>query len=58
MRFRILQEEDDDDEEDDGDDETALENYNTPLDEDDCDIDEYVIFKTVLNNLQANHPEL
>lgn len=52
------EEEDDDDEEDDGDDETALENYNTPLDEDDCDIDEYVIFKTVLNNLQANHPEL
>jgi len=48
---------DDDVEDDEGDDETALENYNTPLDEEDCEIDEYVVFKQVLTNLQATNPE-
>ena len=43
---------DDDDDDDYGDEddseETALESYETPLDKEECDIDEYHIFKTVL----------
>lgn len=38
------------------DDETALESYTTPLDEENCGIDEYVVFKEVLQNLQSNDP--
>lgn len=40
----------DSDEEDeyDGCEETSLEAYTTPLDDDDCDVDEYNIFKQVL----------
>ena len=43
-------EESDSDEEDeyDGCEETSLEAYTTPLDEDDCDVDEYNIFKQVI----------
>ncbi|XP_034333218.1 importin-7 isoform X1 [Magallana gigas] len=41
---------------DDGTEETALESYQTPLDEETCPVDEYMIFKTVLQNLQANDP--
>ncbi|XP_061173648.1 importin-7-like [Saccostrea echinata] len=41
---------------DDGTEETALESYQTPLDEDTCPVDEYMIFKTVLSNLQGNDP--
>ena len=41
----------DSDEEDeyDGCEETSLEAYTTPLDDDDCDVDEYNIFKQVLS---------
>ena len=31
----------------------SLEAYTTPLDEDDCDVDEYNIFKEVLGGLQV-----
>ena len=43
-------EDSDSDEEDeyDGCEETSLEAYTTPLDEDDCDVDEYNIFKQVI----------
>ncbi|XP_059474661.1 importin-7 isoform X2 [Neocloeon triangulifer] len=51
---------DDDDEDDDEDwmneDPTALEDYSTPLDADDCNIDEYIIFKEVLAGLQERDP--
>ncbi|KFM76182.1 Importin-7, partial [Stegodyphus mimosarum] len=47
---------DDEDEEDDGAEETALEGYTTPLDDEDTSVDEYVIFKEVMNNLKANDP--
>ncbi|XP_077995074.1 importin-7-like [Glandiceps talaboti] len=40
----------------DGYEETALESYNTPLDDDDCPIDEYMIFKEVLQGLQIQDP--
>lgn len=48
--------EDDDDDDDDGTAETALDTYTTPLDADDCPIDEYIIFKEVLHNLQSADP--
>lgn len=35
---------------------TALESYTTPLDSDDCPIDEYVEFKAVLENIQNTDP--
>lgn len=31
--------------------ETALEAYGTPLDEEDCDIDEYMVFKEVMTSM-------
>jgi len=48
----------DSDEEDeyDGCEETSLEAYTTPLDDDDCDVDEYNIFKQVLGGLQGSNP--
>ncbi|KAL1130891.1 hypothetical protein AAG570_012132 [Ranatra chinensis] len=54
-------EDDNDDDDDDDDDfdlaeETALESYTTPLDEETCEIDEYVVFKNVLQSLQASDP--
>lgn len=43
------EEDDDDDDEDyDPSEETPLEGYTTPLDDEDCEIDEYVLFKNVL----------
>ena len=50
MLLIIQDDEDDDDDDDDfsAGEETALECYATPLDDDDCPIDEYVIFKEVL----------
>lgn len=44
-------EDDSDDSEDDEAEETALESYETPLDKDDCEIDEYQIFKNVLQSM-------
>lgn len=41
---------DDDDDDEDGAAETALETYTTPLDSEDCPIDEYVIFKEVMQS--------
>merc|ERR1712136_522649 len=42
------EDDDDDDDEDDEEEETALEGYTTPLDLDNCEVDEYVVFKQVL----------
>ncbi|XP_013398069.1 importin-7 [Lingula anatina] len=47
---------DSDDEYDDEAEETALESYRTPLDDDDCTVDEYQVFKTVLQSLQSRDP--
>jgi len=49
-------EDEDDDDEDDEEEETALEGYTTPLDLDNCQVDEYVIFKQVLEEAQASNP--
>jgi len=46
----------DEDDEYDGCEETSLEAYTTPLDEDDCVVDEYNIFKDVLGGLQSSNP--
>lgn len=51
----VSQDEDTDDESDDeyeANEETALESYTTPLDEDSCSVDEYVVFKEVLQRMQ------
>uniref|UniRef100_A0A1W7RAB8 Importin-7 n=1 Tax=Hadrurus spadix TaxID=141984 RepID=A0A1W7RAB8_9SCOR len=50
------EEDDDDEEEEDGAEETALESYTTPLDEEDTPVDEYVVFKDLLQNLQTADP--
>ena len=47
---------DDDDDEIDEAEETALEGYETPLDTDECTIDEYQIFKTIFEGLQQKDP--
>lgn len=51
-------EDDDSDNEysDDGMEETALESYQTPLDEDSCQVDEYQVFKNVLQSIQTADP--
>lgn len=49
-------EDDDDDEDYEANEETALESYNTPLDDDNCPIDEYVVFKEVMQNVQMTDP--
>ena len=45
--------ESDSDDDYDGCEETSLEAYTTPLDEDDCPVDEYNIFKDVLGAIQV-----
>ncbi|KAK8769712.1 hypothetical protein V5799_013823 [Amblyomma americanum] len=50
---------DDDDEEEDEEDEeeeTALESFTTPLDEEDCPVDEYQVFKEVMHGIQNTDP--
>lgn len=42
------EDDDEDDEEDDDEEETALESFTTPLDEEDCPVDEYMVFKEVM----------
>lgn len=37
-------------------DETPLESYTTPLDEADCPVDEYIVFKEVITKLSASEP--
>ncbi|XP_069686580.1 importin-7 isoform X4 [Periplaneta americana] len=48
----------DDDSDDDyeANEETALESYTTPLDEENCNVDEYIVFKEVLQTIQASDP--
>jgi hypothetical protein len=46
---------DDDDDDYDGVEETSLEAYSTPLDEDDCPVDEYNVFKDVLGAIQNSN---
>ncbi|PSN35756.1 Importin-7 [Blattella germanica] len=53
----IKQEDDTDDDSDDdyeANEETALESYTTPLDEENCNIDEYIVFKEVLQSYVFN----
>ena len=56
----IEDEEDDDDEDDDDEydacEETSLEAYTTPLDDDDCPIDEYRVFREVMGSIQSSNP--
>ena len=47
---------DDDDESDDEAEETALESYTTPLDANECQIDEYQVFVQVLQNVESTNP--
>lgn len=37
--------------------ETVLESYTTPLDEEDCDVDEYQAFKQIMTAIQGQDPE-
>ncbi|XP_030762778.1 importin-7 isoform X1 [Sitophilus oryzae] len=37
--------------------ETVLESYTTPLDEEDCEVDEYLVFKQIMTNIQNQNPE-
>jgi len=46
---------DDDDDDYDGCEETSLEAYTTPLDEDECTVDEYNMFKEVLQAIQGSN---
>lgn len=50
------EEEGSDEDDDEDEEETALEGYTTPLDADNCDIDEYVIFKQVLEEARNTNP--
>ncbi|CAN7998754.1 unnamed protein product [Ixodes hexagonus] len=49
-------EDDDDDEDEDDEEETALESFTTPLDEEDCPVDEYQVFKEVMQAIQSTDP--
>ncbi|XP_042213506.1 importin-7-like isoform X2 [Homarus americanus] len=55
-----IQDDDDDDDDEEGldeeMDETALESFTTPLDKDECEVDEYWVFKEVMQNLQTSAP--
>lgn len=48
---------DDDDSDFDLNEEMVLEAYTTPLDEEDCEVDEYIVFKEVMTQLEANQTE-
>ena len=37
--------------------ETSLETYTTPIDDENCPVDEYEVFKVMLEKLQATTPE-
>ena len=57
MKTNLEDDEDSDEEDDDFDyDETALESFVTPLDDDDTSPDEYQIFRTVYDGVQAENP--
>uniref|UniRef100_T1J129 Importin N-terminal domain-containing protein n=1 Tax=Strigamia maritima TaxID=126957 RepID=T1J129_STRMM len=51
-----LQEDEDDDDDAEDTEETALESYQTPLDMEDCLVDEYVIFKEIIQRIQLSDP--
>merc|ERR1712025_1567262 len=53
-----IEDDEDEDEDDDYDgcEETSLEAYTTPLDDEDCPIDEYNIFREDLGGLQTSNP--
>jgi hypothetical protein len=57
VKLHILSEDSDDsdDEDYDGYDETSLESYTTPLDEEETDVDEYQVFKEVMQQLESTH---
>lgn len=38
-------------------DETSLESYTTPIDDENCSVDEYEVFKTMLEKLQTQSPD-
>jgi len=58
MRTNLEDEEDSDEEDDEFDyDETALESFVTPLDDEDTSPDEYQIFRTVVQTLEAENPQ-
>ena len=42
---------DDEDDSDACDEETNLESYTTPLDEEDCEVDEFMVFKTTITGM-------
>ncbi|ENN75634.1 hypothetical protein YQE_07812, partial [Dendroctonus ponderosae] len=48
---------DDDDSDFEPNEETVLESYTTPLDEESCEVDEYLAFKQVFTNIQFQEPE-
>ncbi|XP_049829348.1 importin-7 isoform X1 [Schistocerca gregaria] len=52
----IQDDDSDSDDEFEANEETALESYTTPLDEENCDVDEYIVFKEVMQNIQASDP--
>lgn len=59
IRSSIQDEDDDDDDDEDGDllsnlDETDLESFSTPLDKDDSDVDEYWVFKTIMQSIEGS----
>ena len=57
MKTNIEDDEDSDEDDDDFDyDETALESFVTPLDDDDTSPDEYQIFRTIYDGVQAENP--
>ncbi|XP_024215607.1 importin-7 isoform X1 [Halyomorpha halys] len=56
MQDNGSEDEDEDDEDYEPVEDMSLETYTTPLDEDDSEIDEYVIFKQVLQSLETSDP--
>ncbi|XP_045784073.1 importin-7 [Maniola jurtina] len=58
MTAKIEEYDSDDDEDDFEPDETAIECYTTPLDENDCTVDEYIKFKNTLSTLSTSEPAL
>ncbi|XP_034839761.1 importin-7-like isoform X1 [Maniola hyperantus] len=58
MTAKIEEYDSEDDEDDFEPDETAIECYTTPLDENDCTVDEYIKFKNTLSTLSTSEPAL
>nr|XP_034824409.1 importin-7-like [Maniola hyperantus] len=58
MTAKIEEYDSEDDDDDFEPDETAIECYTTPLDENDCTVDEYISFKNTLSTLSTSEPAL